>query len=134
MGDGKASWERTLESLPYLEPYGHERLLLVAQEGSDLDAIAGLARELGAGAFVGGRTDAFKVRAARALKTHRVRRVHVGRVSRAGLFEALAGVADSVDSTSFVQTRDFNRSMEVTYRHLLVEYALPRSTPWRDPK
>jgi len=129
VGDGAASRSRTEASLPELEGYGLGRLLIALQEGTDFGWALGLARELGAGVFIGGATDGFKVRALGLIESMGgARWVHVGRVNRFDMFDVCArSAADSCDTSSLLRGQAHNVSRRAHYARWLAEYAWPRS-------
>lgn len=130
VGDARATWVRIRASLTELRGYGLDHLLLPVQDGSDIASTVALARECGAGIFVGGSGWAYKYRALVALARHDVRWVHVGRASSIEQLQICAELgADAVDSTSFLRAQHANVRARARYRSALVEYAHLRQSP-----
>lgn len=129
VADARASLARTVASLTELAQYGTQRLLLAIQDGMDVDRIAGMAREMDCGVFVGGSGWPFKHRTLLALKGAGVRWVHVGRInSRQHIALAAAAGADASDSTSYVRKQTHNVQKQAMWRRVMEDHA-HRATP-----
>lgn len=125
VAEPRRSWARTTRSLAKLASAGLHRVLVPFQNGMDLDQVAGLARELESGVFVGGTLD-WKLSAAARLEELGLY-VHVGRVASDAQLAACArhGVA-SIDSTSFLRRQHHNVSRRGDYLQSFERYARRR--------
>lgn len=119
------SWARTVASLTELEVYGLHRVLIPFQNGQDVERVAGLAKEIGSGVFVGGTVD-WKLDAVKELENLDVY-VHVGRVTKDAQMAWCArfGV-NSIDSSSFLRRQWSNMSRRVDFLRAFERYARKR--------
>ena len=117
VGAGAKSWARTMQSL---EPLSSYRLLLPVQEGVDIEQAVSVCKDHGAGLFIGGKTFAFKVKAARQI-AGRVY-THAGRINRDGWLWTFSRLVDAVDSTSWVRSQHWNQ--KTNWAQMLRRYAV----------
>lgn len=121
---------RIHEGVRALEHLGHKHLLLPVQDGMDIEAIAAMAWEMGAGIFVGGSGWRFKNRALARLADCPTHWVHVGRASHMHqLGTASRHRADSFDSSSFLRGQHYNIASHPLYLEALRSHAHVRRCP-----
>lgn len=116
VGGGAESWHRTMQSIEALRQYP---LLLPVQEGIDIEQAVSVCEKLRAGLFIGGKTFAFKLQAAKQINGRVY--THVGRVNRDGWLWTFSRLVDAVDSTSWVRAQHWNK--KINWAQILRRYA-----------
>lgn len=113
IGDARATYARICGSIGELANY-RMKLLLPMQEGCNTARLVDLARNIGAGLFIGGASKSWKIK-----QVMRVRAldsfiyVHVGRVGRFHELEQCARAgADAFDTTSFMRRQHSNVAID----------------------
>lgn len=116
VGGGSDSWSRTIKSIPHLSRYN---LLLPVQEGIDIEEAVSTCQKHGYGIFIGGKTMTFKVKTAEQINGRCY--THAGRVSRDGWLWTFSRLVDAVDSTTWVRSHNWNRTVD--WASILARYA-----------
>lgn len=119
VGAGEKSWARTMRSL---EPLSAYKLLLPVQEGVDIERAVSVCKDHGAGLFIGGKTFAFKVKAAKQIGGRVY--THAGRISKEGWLWTFSNLVDAVDSTTWVRSQHWNQ--KTNWAQILRQYAEAR--------
>lgn len=127
VADAAQTWTRLKACALELERYGLDRLLLPIQDGMSVERLVSMARDYGAGVFVGGSTWKYKIAALRELSKYKLNWLHVGRASSYAQLEAAAALGvDSVDSTSFLRRYMHNVDKREVYGRNLQAFASKR--------